>query len=114
MNFEKILSYEILGISVLDLSISIGIFILAMILSNFISKSIVTTLKKLASKTKTKLDDELISILESPLRVSIILLGFYISKQWLKLDKIDTLLNNIIKSLATFIIFWILYKIVDN
>ncbi len=114
MTLQEILSYRIMGVSTLDIVISFAIFVIAMVLSNIISKSVISVLKKISSKTKTKLDDEILSILESPLRVSIILFGFYISKQWLKLEKIDVFLNNLIKSIATFIIFWILYKIVDK
>ena len=114
MTLQEILSYQIMGVSILDISISLGIFVISMILSNIISKSTISILKKISSKTKTKIDDEILSILETPLRISIILLGFYISKQWLKLEKIDAFLNNLIKSIATFIIFWILFKIVDK
>ncbi len=114
MSLNEILEYNIMGISIMDLGIALCIFVFAMIVSNFISKSVVNILKKLSSKTKTKIDDELISILESPLRVSIVLLGFYLAKEWLKLEKLDTFLNNIIKSVVTIIIFWIIYKIVDK
>ena len=114
MNFSDILSYKIYDITVQDISIAIIIFLFALTLSNIISKIILKVLKKITSKTKTTLDDELLTTIEVPLKFSIILVGFYISKEWLGLSRIDNFLNNLIQSVATFLLFWLIYRLIDK
>ncbi len=114
MSLNSILSYTVLNMSILNIAIAITIFIICLVFSNMLSKATVKILKKITSKTKTTLDDNFLSIIESPLRVSIVILGFYIAKEWLKLEKIDLFLNSIIKSLVTFVIFWVLYELIDK
>ncbi len=112
MNFREILAYRILDISLQDLAIAAAIFIMALIFSNIISKIIMSILKKLTSKTKTKMDDQLLEIIKTPLKFSIILVGFYIAKEWLNLSQLDTFLDKIIQTFATIIVFWLIYRLV--
>ncbi len=114
MDLQKLLSYKILDISLQNLSIALGIFILTLIFSTVFSKFLMSLLRKLTSKTKTKVDDQFLAILEVPLKFSIILLGFDLSKEWLNLSKLDAVLDRFIHSFATFIIFWILYRLVGK
>ncbi len=114
MDIFKMLNYQISGISIQNMAIALAIFILALIFSNIASKLLLSILKKLTSKTKTELDDQLLATAELPLKFSIILVGFYISKEWLGLSKIDIFLNKLIQSLATFLIFWLVYRLVDK
>ena len=114
MDISKVLNYQISGISVEDMTIALAIFILALIFSNIASKILLKVLKKLTSKTKTQLDDQLLLTAELPLKFSIILIGFYFSKEWLGLSKIDIFLNRLIQSLATFLIFWLIYRLIDK
>ena len=112
MNFREILAYRILDISLQDLAIAAAIFIMALIFSNIISKIIMSILKKLTSKTKTKMDDQLLEIIKTPLKFSIILVGFYIAKEWLNLSQLDTFLDKIIQTFATIIVFCLIYRLV--
>ncbi|MCF6173656.1 MAG: mechanosensitive ion channel family protein [Campylobacteraceae bacterium] len=114
MNIKEILAYKILDISLQNFFIALGIFAVALFFSTVLSKIIIDILKKITSKTKTKVDDQFLAILEVPLKFSIILLGFDISKEWLNLSKIDSLLDKFIHSFATFIVFWILYRLVEK
>jgi MscS family membrane protein len=114
MNFHEILAYKILDTSTQDLLIAFAIFIVAMIFSSMFSKIIVSILKKITSKTKTKIDDQLLEIAKVPLKFSIILFGFYIAKEWLKLSKLDIFLDKIIQTFATIIIFWLIYRLVGK
>ena len=114
MNLNEILAYKISGVTIQDISIAIIIFVVALIFSNIASKILLKILKKLTSSTKTELDDQLLITAELPLKFSIILVGFYLSKEWLGLSKIDLFLNKLIESLATFLIFWLIYRLVDK
>jgi len=114
MNFQEISAYRIFDISLQDLAIASVIFIIALIFSSIISKIIITILEKLASKTKTKVDDQVLEAIKAPLKFSIILIGFYIAKEWLKLSKLDVFLDKIIQTFATIIVFWLLHRLVSN
>ncbi|MFK5882561.1 MAG: mechanosensitive ion channel family protein, partial [Sulfurospirillum sp.] len=114
MDFSEILNYKISGISVQNITIAIVIFIIALIFSNIASKVLIKILKKLTSKTKSQLDDQVLLTAELPLKFSIILVGFYISKEWLGLSKMDIFLNKLIQSFATFLIFWLVYRLIDK
>lgn len=114
MNINAILHFAVFNTSVQDIMISIFIFVVALMASNLLNKLIIKLLQKITQKTTNNVDDKLLSIIEAPLRMSIILFGFYMSKEWLKIPKIDTFLNSIIKTSVTIIIFWILYKSVHS
>ncbi len=114
MEINEILAYKLAGISIQDIFISLIIFIAALIFSNIASKILLKILKKVTSTTKTELDDQLLVSAELPLKFSIVLVGFYLSKEWLGLSKMDIFLNKLIESLATFLIFWLVYRLVDK
>lgn len=114
MQFNDILAYKILDTSVQDILIALIIFFMALIFSNFISKMIVKTLNKITRKTKTTVDDELLRAIETPLKFSIILIGFYLAKEWLKLPRFNIFLDKIAQTLATFLLFWLIYRLVNK
>ncbi|WP_331774465.1 mechanosensitive ion channel family protein [Sulfurospirillum sp. 1612] len=114
MNINTLLHYTIFQMSVQNILISIGIFGIALLTSNLFSKLTIRLLQRMTQKTKSKADDKLLSIIEAPLRMSIILFGFYLAKEWLKVPKLDLFLNGVIKTFVTIIIFWILYKLVHK
>ena len=114
MDINTLLHYTIFQMSIQNILISIGIFSIALLTSSLFSKLSIKLLQKITQKTKTKADDKLLSIIEAPLRMSIILFGFYLAKEWLKAPKLDLFLNGVIKTFVTIIIFWILYKLIHK
>lgn len=111
---EEVLSYSIFGLKAVDLAIAIFILSASFLVKNILSKYILTAIRKLTEKTKTTIDDKLLKILETPLKMSIILLGFYISKEWLQFERINDVLDSIVKSFANFIVFFIIYRAVNE
>jgi MscS family membrane protein len=111
---QEVLSYSIFGLKAIDLIIAIIILSTSFLAKNILSKYILTAIKKLTEKTETTLDDKLLKILETPLKMSIILLGFYLSKEWLNFERINDALDSVIKSFANFIIFFILYQAINE
>ena len=114
MDINTLLHYTIFQMSIQNILISIGIFSISLLTSSLFSKLSIKLLQKITQKTKTKADDKLLSIIEAPLRMSIILFGFYLAKEWLKAPKLDLFLNGVIKTFVTIIIFWILYKLIHK
>lgn len=111
---QEILNYTIFDIKVMDISIAISIFMLSFLLRTIISKIVIKSLKTLSQKTKTDFDDQLVDVLEEPLKLSTVILGAYLAKEWLKIDAFDDLLQSLIESLVTFVIFWMLYRAINK
>ena len=114
MHFNDILAYKVLDTSLQDILIAFIIFFIALVFSNIISKMIIKALNKITRRTKTKVDDELLSTIEAPLKFSIILIGFYLAKEWLKLPRFDIFLDKTVQTLATFLLFWFIYRLINK
>ena len=111
---ETITSYTIFDIKVIDIFISIGIFFIAYFAKEFLTKIILKNLRRLTSKTKNDADDKLIDILEPPMKFSILILGFFLAEEWLDFGSFQTITSAIEKTLITFVLFWILYRAVNQ
>jgi len=111
---EEFLQYSIYDIKVIDIIISIAILFIAYFFKMQLTKIVLKSLKKITSKTKTKLDDKLLNILEAPLSLSILIFGFYLAEKWINIDGFKAIAINIEKTLITFTLFWILYRAVNQ
>lgn len=111
---QEFLEFTIFDIKLINIIIAIVILSLSFLLRKVVSKVIITTLKTFAKKTKSDIDDKLIEILEEPLKLACIVLGLYLAKEWLQIASFENILQTIIKSLATFILFWVLFRTVER
>lgn len=114
MNLQPFLEYTLLGLPVAHITIALAIFLFALLFKNILAAIILKPFKTIAKRTKTTTDDKLILVAEEPLKFSIILVGAYIATLWLPFSNFDRVVDLIIKSFITFMIFWILYRIVDS
>lgn len=110
-----ILNEVYLGNSLLDYSIFFGIILAALIIGRiifFISK---TVLKHRAEKTKTKLDDILVAVLEKPLVFLIFIIGLIVALRTLVLSPgVEKFASNTIQILLTIDVFWFVIQFVDS
>ena len=111
---QEYLNYTLLDIKVVNIIISIAILFIAFFLKTQLSNVVIKSLKKMASKTKTTFDDKLLNIVEPPLKLLVVALGFYLAISWLDIKSFEGVVANIKKTLITFIIFWILYRAVNE
>src|SRR3989344_6580449 len=89
--------------------ISISILI-AFFVGSYVVNFILFLIKKLVSKTKTKLDDEIIRSLYKPIRFLSIILGVFFAVYYIERDlKIDGI--SVTSILVNLIILWIAYTI---
>lgn len=110
-DIKTLLEYTILDITIKKLLIFFGIIFVFFLFKQIFTKIVVNVLKKIASKTETSFDDSLIDIVEGPLRMLIIIIGFYIAFTTLKLpENAAILIRHIINSLFIFAIFRGIYK----
>ncbi|MBE0491429.1 MAG: mechanosensitive ion channel family protein [Sulfurospirillum sp.] len=112
--FLSYMNYTVFGIKIMEIVAAIFIVSLSLLLRKILSKIVLKTVKTFTQKTATSLDDKLLEILEEPLKIAIVLLGLFIAKRWLHLETFDVILTSIIKSLAIFTFFWILYRAISH
>ncbi len=104
----------VLGISVGRLVIGIGVLFFFFVLRSLIARFLIYELKVLARRTQTEYDDLILEALAEPFKLIPIAFGVFFAGQTLGLDgTAATLVQNLVISLVTFIIFWGLYKITD-
>lgn len=113
MNYELILEYRLWNIPVAHIGIAVTIFLFSLLCRTLISHLLLKPLRKLARRTKTKNDDRLIDVMEEPLKFSVVLAGLYFAIKWLPFQGIDTFLELFVRSFFTFVVFWILYRMVE-
>lgn len=111
---EAFLTYSIYDIKVVDIAIAIGIFFVAYFTKTILTNVVLKNLRRLAKKTKNTTDDKLIDIIEPPMKFSIVILGFFLAEQWLNLKSFYTITSLIEKTLISFVLFWILFRAVDQ
>lgn len=111
---KELLNYTVFDIKIMDIAIAIAIVMISFLLRQIISKIFVKILETFTKKTKINIDDNILQVLIEPLKLSTVILGVYLAKEWLKLNRFDAILESIIKSFSTFIFFWILYRIIHS
>ena len=111
---KELLEYTMFGIKATDIIISIGILFIAYFFKVQLSKIILKNLQRLTAKTKTKIDDKLLDIIEPPLKFSVLVLGFYLAEQWINIEGFQVIATSILKTLIVFTIFWTLYRTINE
>ncbi len=102
------------GIDISRIIIAVLIFIFFLFIRKFFSGRIILRLKAVVEKTETRLDDELLEILEQPIAYIPVVIGLFISTQYLSLpDNYALIADRLVRSLIVLVIFWILVKMVD-
>ncbi len=103
----------VFGVDIGAFLVALGIFVLFLLLRGLITRFIIGALKLRVGKTKTLLDDELLYALEEPLRLVPLILGAFFAFQALPLgSQMQTVADQIVRSLITAAIFWALYRAV--
>lgn len=114
MDMQTFLNYTLMGKPVTPIVIGCTIFVLTLLLKNIIAALLLKPFKTLSKHITTDKIDDFIDLIESPLRLSIIFTGLYIGLKWLPFDNLSQTTHLFFKSFMTFIIFWILFRMVDR
>ncbi len=108
---QKFLNETFLNITIRNLLISILVLFILLSVKRIMAKILIGTLKKFASKTKTKFDDELIEIVEPPLQSFFTFLCFYVAFLVLNLGSTYNIVAlKILVSVVIIDISWALYR----
>ncbi len=93
---------------------AIGIFLLFIFARRIFFRTTMKSLKMLARKSKTDVDDQVIVALEHPLEFAFVVIGLYFAGQFVTLsDTAAHLLAQFVRSLIALTIFWAIYRVID-
>ena len=102
-------TYTIFDISLLVILKALAIFLLFLVFSKIFSSTVLKALKKVVSKSKSSIDDVVINVIEGPLKFGFVIFGVYFALSSAGVQ--NEIFTKIIKSLNTFVIFWIFFNI---
>ncbi len=106
-------SSAVFGVGVSSIIVALGIFILFLVLRGVFARFAIRFLIRLAKRTKTEFDDQLIEAIDLPLRFVFVVVGLFIAADLVSLPAdIHLILTRLVRSLVAFVIFWTLYRIV--
>lgn len=106
---------EIWSNAVLDYIIALGIIIGSIIFARIVFKISRNVLKHRAAKTKTQLDDILVTVLEKPVVFLIFVLGLFIALKTLSFNtRITEMVMNIINILTIIGVSWFIIYLIDG
>jgi len=94
--------------------IALGVFLTFLFARRIFFRYFSHTLKRLAGRTKTDIDDRILEALERPLEFTFVVIGIYISGQVVSFSPaLGVVFGQIIRSLIAFTIFWAIFRILD-
>ena len=97
------------------IGIALGIFLLVFFLRKFFTRKILGLLHKFTSKTKTEIDNYLISAFEKPFRLFFIVLGIYLALMYLPFSlETNSLLSKIFRSALVVLVSLGFYNLTGN
>ena len=112
--FFKVWNETFVGVSVGQLAIATFVLLLFLLLRRFFARFVIARLKRLASKTKTDVDDHVLAALQQPLMFLFLILGLSFVIQWIPFgSSLEEVLVQILQSFIAFTIFWTIYRILD-
>ena len=102
------------GVDIGAMIVALGIFIAFLVFRQAITAVILTPLKIRAKRSETEIDNNILEVLESPVRMIPVVLGFFFASEYLELEQtFETFAHDVVRSLIAFVIFWALYRLVD-
>ncbi len=87
--------------------VALGIILVAMLVRNLFVRIVIGRIKSLAGRTKTRLDDEALAVLERPIAFIPVVVGVYFAVDYLALSGgLKVFADRFVRSLIVFVIFW--------
>ena len=103
-----------MGIDISRLLIGLSILLTALVVRRLFARIVSLRLAALTQRTDSRIDDAIVTALESPLQFVPVVLGVFFAAEYLGLPPdMNALAENLVRSLIVFTLFWSLYRIVD-
>ncbi len=110
---ENVWEHGVFGVDIGKIILALLVLFFFLIIRRLFSKFIINRLKALTRKTKNDVDDMVIEALENPLRFIPVVIGVFLATEILVLNEgLQQGAYSLNRSLITFNIFWILFKLV--
>lgn len=106
--------HGLLGVDIGRILIAMAILAVFFVLRRLFTRLIIARLKRWASRSASRVDDEVISAIEKPLSFVPVLIGLFIATGYLQATpEMAEFFGNLNRSLVTFTIFWALYRAIS-
>lgn len=102
------------GIGVGEVLLALGVFFIFLFARRLFSRFIIRSIRAFTKRTKTDIDDKILTAIEDPLRFVFVVVGVYAAGQVAPFpEAVDDILDKLVRSLITFTIFWTVYRCVE-
>lgn len=107
------------GLGWYELAIAVTIFFFFLFVRRLMVKFVIGSLKRLAKRSKTEMDDQILASIESPMALVPVILGIFLAGEFLfyagpgLAEGGKPLLARIVQSLISIVIFWSLYNMIE-
>jgi MscS family membrane protein len=113
-DFEIVWNSSFFGITVSEMALASLVLFAFILTRKFFARIVIARLKRWASLTETDIDDQIVVVLQQPLMFLFFIIGLSIVVNWITFcSNTEAILNQIIKSLIAFTIFWTGFRLVD-
>ena len=110
----KVWDAGIFGTDLGNVFLAAGIFLLFLFARRIFFRTIMHSFKLMARKTKTDLDDQVLTAIEQPLEFAFVVIGLYVAAQFVTLsDTLAHILAQLVRSLIAVTIFWAIFRVID-
>lgn len=114
MDLQLFFDYSLWGYPIAPILIAAGIALSAILLKNILATLILKPLRTINKHSSSDTFEKIADLSETPLQLSILFAGFYIASHWIHTPKTEPFIHLFFKSFLTFVIFWILFRMVDK
>jgi MscS family membrane protein len=110
---QSVWNQGVLGHSLTEAGIGLLIFLVFFVFRGLFRKFVIRSIERWTKNTSNTFDDELSHALAGPLQVFFIALGLFFAFQYFHFEgELETLADNIVRTVITVAIFWALYNMV--
>lgn len=102
------------GIGVGEVLLALVVFFIFLFARRLFSRFIIRSIRAFTKRTKTDIDDKILTAIEDPLRFVFVVVGVYAAGQVAPFpEAVNGVLDKLVRSLITFTIFWTVYRCVE-
>jgi MscS family membrane protein len=108
---QTFLTYSVLNISFGRFLAALAIFLVIFTFRSIFLKVCTGFFRRVAARTKTTLDDQIINIIEQPARLFLAVIGLWAAFEYMQLpEDAAVLVNHFVRTLFAFALFWAAFK----
>ena len=103
----------IFGINASEIIVGFIIFLLFYVLRRLFARFVISRLNKIVLKSKNKIDDTIVNVIEGPLKFLPVVIGFFIASSYIDFNKeVQNFVDLVNRTLITIFIFWLLHQLI--